>query len=96
MANKVTIVVEVYQLRFVHESSSKGGALSNVSAATAEGILICIFKLFPDSFQALSRMLGRINHYRKACTGTFEFCLYFEEAGFYSILVVGVKTKKKN
>ena len=46
MANKVTIVVEVYQLRFVHESSSKGGALSNVSAATAEGILICIFKLF--------------------------------------------------
>ena len=50
MANKVTIVVEAYQLRFVHESSSKGGALSNVSAATAEGILI---SFFADSFQAL-------------------------------------------
>ena len=95
MANKVTIVVEAYQLRFVHESSSKGGALSNVSAATAEGILICIFKLFPDSFQALSRMLGRINHYREAlpCIGALSLVSTLKRPD-YATLVVGVKTKK--
>ena len=73
MANKVTIVVEAYQLRFVHESSSKGGALSNVSAATAEGILI---SFFADSFQALSRKLGRINHYREALLSVWALSFF--------------------